>query len=158
MNMGKDIELIKTLMDDIPQLGFLENDELDILAHHINYQKAGKGSILFKEGTMGKTLYLIVKGKVEIKKESVSGNQTVLAQFGKGASIGEMSLIDESSRSATASVIEDAELLILDKEQFDEILDKYPEIGVKMLMNITKQISMRLRHTSVRFADVFDAR
>ncbi len=156
--MAKDMELIKTLIDDIPQLGFLENNELDILAHHINYQKADKGSVLFKEGTMGKTLYLIVKGKVEIKKESVSGNQAVLAQYGKGASIGEMSLIDESPRSATATIIEDAELLILEKDRFDEILNKYPEIGVKMLKNITKQISMRLRHTSGRFADIFDAR
>ncbi|MBI3813595.1 MAG: cyclic nucleotide-binding domain-containing protein [Nitrospinae bacterium] len=124
----------------------------------MNYQKADKGTALFKEGSIGKTLYLIVNGKVEIKKESLSGNQTVLAQYGKGASIGEMSLIDEAPRSATATVIEDTELLMLNKDKFDEILERYPEIGIKILKNVTKQISMRLRHTSGRFADIFDAR
>ncbi len=156
--MAKNIELIKTLIDDIPQLGYLNKEELDILSLHMNYQKADKGTALFKEGSIGKTLYLIVSGKVEIKKESLSGNQTVLAQYGKGASIGEMSLIDEAPRSATATVVEDTELLMLNKDKFDEILDKYPDIGIKILKNVTKQISMRLRHTSGRFADVFDAR
>jgi CRP-like cAMP-binding protein len=156
--MKKDLEYIQSIIDDIPQLQYLDKTELNVLVQYINCERINKGTVLFKEGTIGKTLYFIGVGKVEIKKESLSGNQAVLAQYGKGASIGEMSLLDEAPRSATATVVEDAELLMLNKNEFDEILDKYPWIGIKILKNIAKQISMRLRHTSGRFADVFDTR
>ena len=111
--------------------------------------------MLCREGTVGDSLFYVVSGRVEIRKESVDGRQTVLALFNKGSSVGEMSLVEDSPRSATVSAIEDSELLILTRENFERILNEHPYIGIKILRNLAKSLSARLRHISGRFADVF---
>jgi len=151
---GQD-EYIKTLMCEVPQFDQLTTEELDVLAKHVFRQKAAKGTVLCKEGNQGDSLFFIISGIIEIKKESIDGRQTVLARFNKGASVGEMSLIENSPRSATAVVIEDSELLILTTDNFERLVDSSPQVGIKILRNIAKSLSVRLRHTSGRFADVF---
>lgn len=153
--MSEQEEYIKTLMCEVPQFDQLTSEELDILCKHVYYQQAAVGTILCKEGNQGDSLFYIVDGVIEIRKESIDGRQTVLARFNKGASVGEMSLIENSPRSATATVIKDAELLILTTDNFERLLKSSPQVGIKILRNIAKSLSMRLRHTSGRFADIF---
>lgn len=151
-----DSKTLKVLMLEIPQFDKLDNSEVDILANHIEYREASAGTTLLEEGTSGYSLFYIVKGVIEIKKEALSGRQTVLARFAKGSTVGEMSLIeDHSKHSATATVIEDSELLILSQKSFNNIKDSFPKIAIKILQNIAVSISSRLRHTSGRFADIF---
>lgn len=150
------IDAIKAAMCEIPQFDTLETAELDTMANLIDYRKVPAGTMLVKEGSVGDSLYYIVTGKVEIKKEAVSGQQTVLAQFSKGSTVGEMSLVEKrSTRSATAMTLEDSELLVLTRENFDRLGDSNPKIALKIVRNIAGQISARLRYTSGRFADIF---
>jgi len=146
---------IKALMCEVPQFDMLTPEELDTLSRHVISRHVPSGMVLCKEGAMGDSLFYITEGKIEIRKESFDGRQTILAQFHKGSTVGEMSLIEESPRSATATAIEDIELLILSRESFEKLLAESPQIGVKILRNIAKSLSNRLRHTSGRFADVF---
>ncbi|MBI5814925.1 MAG: cyclic nucleotide-binding domain-containing protein [Nitrospinae bacterium] len=148
-------EQIKTLMFEVPEFDQLSNEEIDILAKHIFHKSVPAGTVLCKEGMSGDSLFYIVNGKIEIRKESMDGRQTVLARFNKGASVGEMSLVEESPRSATATAVEDVELLILTRGSFETLLNENPYVGVKILRNIAKALSRRLRFTSGRFADVF---
>jgi CRP-like cAMP-binding protein len=154
-NEPTDRDYIKGLMCEVPQFDQLSADELDILSNHVFCQRIPSGTVLTKEGTRGDSLFYIVNGRIEIKKESVDGRQTVLARFNKGASVGEMSLIEESPRSATAIALDDVEILILTRQNFEHILDNTPQVGIKILKNIAKSLSTRLRYTSGRFADVF---
>ncbi len=148
---------IKLVMSEIPQFDKLTNEERDIVARRIKFRAAQAGEMLIKEGAIGESLFYIVKGKMEIEKENIKGHQTVLARFGKGTTVGEMSLIDDRvARSATARVIEDTELLVLTRENFDKIVDEYPKTAIKILKNIASSIGVRLRHTSGRFADIFE--
>ncbi len=153
--MSAQYDYIKTLMCEVPQFDLLTPDELDILSRHIENKKVPKGMVLCKEGAVGDSLFYIIEGKIEIKKEATDGRQTVLAQFHKGSTVGEMSLVEESPRSATATALEDVELLILTREKFEKILSDEPPVGVKILRNIARSLSTRLRHTSGRFADLF---
>lgn len=147
---------LKTLMCEIPQFDKLDGDEFDIMATHVKYLKIPAGTTLVEEGDVGDALFYIIEGKIEIKKEAMSGRQAVLAHFSKGASVGEMALIEEDSiRSATATAIEDSEVLILTREKFNELKEKFPEMAIKILQNIAASIGARLRHTSGRFADIF---
>ncbi len=150
-----DREYIKGLMCEVPQFDQLTADELDALSNMVFCQRIPAGTVLTKEGTRGDSLFYIVNGRIEIKKESVDGRQTVLARFNKGASVGEMSLIEESPRSATAVALDDVEILILTRQSFDTLLERNPQVGIKILKNIAKSLSTRLRYTSGRFADVF---
>lgn len=148
-------EYIKTLMCEVPEFDHLDGDEIDLLSRHIFHRHVTTGTVLCKEGSVGDSLYYLINGRIEIKKESVDGRQAVLARFGKGSSVGEMSLVEDSPRSATATAIEDVEILILTRAGFETLLATHPQIGVKILRNIAKSLSKRLRFTSGRFADVF---
>tara|TARA_Y100000294_G_scaffold26075_1_gene22104 strand:- start:281 stop:742 length:462 start_codon:yes stop_codon:yes gene_type:complete len=151
-----DKNTLKNLMCEVPQFDKLDNDEIEIMANHVVYRNLRAGTTLLEEGGSGDSLFYIVDGLIEIKKEALDGTQTILSHFTKGAAIGEMVLIEENSRrSATAKVLKDAELLVLSRKSFNEIKENNPKMAIKILQNIAKSIATRLRHTSGRFADVF---
>ena len=151
-----DKESVKALMREMPHFDRLDNGELDILAEYIDYQKVEADSTLVKEGDTGESLYYIVSGEMEIKKEALDGRQAVHARFKKGATVGEMAIVEEkSTRSATAVALKETELLVLTRGRFDELAGINPNIALKVTQNIANMISARLRHTSGRFADIF---
>jgi CRP/FNR family cyclic AMP-dependent transcriptional regulator len=77
----------------------------------------------------------------------------VISTLSKGRSIGEMSVIDKTPRSATVKAKTKATLVALSAEGFDLILDQYPKIGIKILKGISRLLSQNLRKTSSRLAD-----
>lgn len=77
------------------------------------------GEIIFNEGDPAGSVFLIDKGKVEIQK--ITDGQTVtLATLGWNEIFGEMALIDQSPRSASAVAIEDTWAYMLDKDVFED--------------------------------------
>ncbi len=72
------------------------------------------GEIIFEEGSHGSAVYILSSGKVEISK-IVQGKKLVLGALGPGDMFGEMSYLDPAPRSATAIVLEDTVLELLDK-------------------------------------------
>ena len=67
--------------------------------------------------------------------------------------IGEMSVVDNFPRSATAKARTETSFLTLTQKNFDEILKNHPEIGIKILKGISRLLSLNLRKTSSRLAD-----
>ncbi len=151
-----DKNAIKALMCEIPHFDQLESEELEVMAEHMDYKKVAMGTTLVKEGSVGDSLFYIIDGEIEIKKEALDGTQAILARFKKGATVGEMAIVEKkSTRSATAITIKDTELLMLTRKSFDDLSKNHPKIALKVTQNIATMISARLRHTSGRFADVF---
>ncbi len=151
----EELERIKTMMCEIPQFDNLAPAEIDILSRLVIRRKINKGSVLTKEGSAGDTLFYILDGMIEVEKESLDGKHKALAQFGKGATLGEMGLIDNAPRSATSTAISDLEILSLSRDNFEKLVTDHPRTGVKILKNIARSLAVRLRFTSGRFADVF---
>jgi len=110
------------------------------------------GEVIFEEGTIGDEFYIIIKGSVEILKESTSGDRQLLAVIEDGSVFGEMSIIDKTPRSATAAVGEDAkaELLVIKKVFLEELSQSDINIATKLVLTLIKYISERLRLTSER--------
>ena len=102
-------------------------------------------STLFVEGMTGEILYLIKKGSVNITKKMPSGNEQVLATLREGEFLGEMSLIDNRPRTATARVAEESTLLVMTKKAFTTLLEKHPDIALKILLVFLKIANERLR-------------
>jgi CRP-like cAMP-binding protein len=102
-----------------------------------------KGDIVFYEGEKGETMYIIFKGKVKITKKS-RDVETTLAVLSDGDFFGEMSIIDDYPRSATAIVEEDhTKLIVIDREVFESQIQTNP----KIIMQILKKMSTRIRDT-----------
>ncbi len=92
------------------------------------------GSVLFSEGDPGDCAYLIESGTLEVST-SVRDERLVLRHLGPGDIIGEMAIIDDAPRSATALVIEDATLRVIQREQLQQRL-KQADPVLHMLMRL----------------------
>lgn len=103
-------------------------------------RKVHAGDIVIREGEDGNEAYLILAGKVEIRKAG-SGGDIRLAVLGKGEVFGEMAIIDEQPRSASAVALEDGELLVVTRERFLDTMRQHPEA----LFPYLRQLFERLR-------------
>jgi CRP-like cAMP-binding protein len=112
-------------------------------------KKYPKDSTLFVEGMAGEILYIIKSGKVDIVKKTPQG-EALLATLGAGDFLGEMSLIDDSKRSATARVAEDSELVVITRKCFNDMLQGDPHITAKLLLHFLRVSAKRLRDTDKR--------
>lgn len=104
------------------------------------------GGILFEAGSVGNEMYIIESGRIKVYRDS-DDDEIAFAEFGSGDAFGEMSLIDEYPRSASAAALEDCELLSLTRSDFTKILERDPAVGVKLLLAIAEVFSKRMRKT-----------
>jgi len=72
----------------------------------------------------------------------------VISTIEEGGSLGEMSLIDGLTRSATTKASKPSTILILRRDDFNNLIKKYPVVGVKILKGIARLLSLNLRKTS----------
>ncbi len=128
-----------------PLFKSLTTQELENMAVFLFEKTYAQGSTLFVEGMTGEILYLIRKGSVEVIKKSTEGVDKVLATLKAGESLGEMSLVDNLPRTATARVAEESQLLVMTKKSFMLLIEKYPSLGVKILLEFLKTANNRLR-------------
>jgi CRP/FNR family transcriptional regulator, cyclic AMP receptor protein len=101
-----------------------------------------KGDRIFREGDPADVMYMIHKGKVQISKGAGTFNENIRI-LGEGEFIGEMAVINSMPRSASAVAAEDCVLIKMDRESFDETIQKNHEFSVSVI----KLLSERLRET-----------
>jgi len=131
----------------IPMFRDLTPDELERIKHLVFERTFRPGAMLFIEGMQGEVFYLVKRGKVEIRKKR-AGVEMVIATLGVGDFVGEMAVLDEEPRSATARVVEETTMLIITRKSFQDILKALPEGAVKILMIILKNVNQRLREAN----------
>ncbi len=76
------------------------------------------GQLIIREGEAGDCAYLIENGRVEIFK-TINGKRSVLANLGEGAIFGEMALVDDAKRSASAEAVVPTTALVIDRKVLD---------------------------------------
>ncbi|WP_017756667.1 Crp/Fnr family transcriptional regulator [Calidifontibacillus oryziterrae] len=105
--------------------------------------------VLFNEGDKGDFLYIILIGSVKIYS-IVKGKEKIITILKKGDSFGELALIDDQPRSATAETLEDSVLLCISKQSFMKLMQENFNVTQKVLM----QLSARLRKTNEHVTDL----
>jgi CRP/FNR family transcriptional regulator len=129
----------------------LASSEIEPIKHLIFERTYKAGSTLFLEGMKGEVFYIIKQGKIEILKKK-DLQEIHIATLGSGQFVGEMSIIDDEPRSATAKVLEDSVLFIVTKKCFLDIMRATPEGANKILMTMLKIVNQRLRDTNRKLA------
>jgi CRP/FNR family transcriptional regulator, cyclic AMP receptor protein len=108
------------------------------------YQRFGKefpkSTVLFREGESGKEMYVLQAGRVVITKR-VRDEQKTLAVLGPGEFFGEMALISNKPRNATATVTEAARLLVIDPKTFEGMIRGNTEIAVRMIKKLAERLA-----------------
>lgn len=97
------------------------------------------GQVLFREGDSGREMFVIQAGKVRLTR-TIRGQEKLLAEIGAGEFFGEMSIINDKPRTASAVVIEDAQLLVLDPKTFEAMIKANTEIAVRMIKKLARRL------------------
>jgi CRP/FNR family transcriptional regulator len=129
------------LLKSVPIFSGLDEESLKriVSVSTEKFHKKGEAIILQDSDVNG--LYIIVDGMVRISRTSEDGRVKVLAILSPGDIMGEMSILDEELASATAEAFEDSKLLFIRREDFQNILLKYPAIS----LSVAKVLARRLR-------------
>ena len=113
------------------------SEMLSSLEHLV--RKQPPGTVLFREGDRGQTMYVIRSGKVNISKR-IGDSEITLAVLGPGEFFGEMGLIDDAPRSATVVAIESCELLSIAKRDFKKCLAENFEMTMAVMRGLVRRL------------------
>jgi len=119
------------------------------LSDFIQEKKVHAGELIFAEQDLGDEMYLVRSGRVSIQKE-IAGDATKLDVVRTGGYFGEMAIIDDRPRSASAVADEDTSLLVLHKNDFRSAVHDYPDIAFEVFRELTR----RLRQSDERYREL----
>ena len=106
-------------------------------------KKIPANTVLFHEGDAGENMYIIQSGRVKISKR-IRGVEKTLATLAKGDFLGEMAILNDKPRSATAETLDDCDMLVIDRKTFDTLIRGNAEIAVRFI----KRLADRLREAN----------
>jgi CRP-like cAMP-binding protein len=132
------------LLKGVPLFELLRTDQLRYLAAALEPIAWPGKEVIFERGEAGDAMYLIVSGKVGISLAESPPFDDFIAELGAGEFFGDMAILDDQPRSASAVAIEGTEAYGLSKEKTRGLLLAYPELGTGML----RALSRRLRSSS----------
>ena len=143
----KTTNLSASLVTRIPLFSQLPFDELNLLLNALDRVRLNPGDILFKEGELAEHLYIVARGQLEINMASGTANELILNVINEGEYLGEMGIIMPGGRrTAGARARGDVLLLSMSRTQFQELLQRHPELANAMV----SVLSSRLDSTNVQ--------
>lgn len=130
----------------------LSDEALANVAQKALKRTVEKGGVLMRKGEAGDSLFLIHSGWVKIVTEDSKGDELIINKCGPGETIGEMSLLDSGTRSATVVALEDTGVLELKQDVFHRILDERPDVSLAII----RSYSDRLRFSTTYIERAID--
>ncbi len=141
------------ILKEVPFFRNIPVAELEAMARVCEEKIHKKDSRIFKTGDPGGALYIIVDGQVKIEQEKRSGS-TTLATLGNDSYFGEMSLFDNSPRSASAIAMRETVILELNRAPIMSLTMQNPDMALELI----NMLSQRIRETSDKLADTVKSR
>lgn len=141
---------------EIDFLSDLNDQEIGVLSTVLKAKEFPVGATVFKEGEEGQSLYIIHKGEVKACKTSPEGDLLTLMLHKDGDIFGEMAFLDGKPRSASIVAIADTRTYILDKDDFETLIDNHPRLMYKILRNIVFHIHTIVRGMNSRYLEMIN--
>jgi CRP-like cAMP-binding protein len=131
--------------------------QLELVANLCQERTFDSGEVLFEENTSSKELYIVVQGEVDILvnpgivSTKGSTDKVVITTMRRGQSFGEIAVVDEGLRSATAQARnKGANLLVIPREKLIMLCETYPQLGYRLMYNLAADLAMKIRNTDLR--------
>ena len=131
-------------LNGVAMFAEMTDAELASLAHDLRRRSFASGETLFYQGDPGRSLYIIESGTIRIYVHAEEGQEVSVVLYGSGDLFGEMSLLDQLPRSATAVAMEDAVLWVMSGDDFYRHLHSSHQLA----LNVMLMLSTRLRETN----------
>lgn len=144
------------ILRNVPLFAGLSDPDLEALAGSLGTRTFAKGMIIFHQGSLGHTLYIIESGKVRIFLLSESGQESTLNIYGPDDVFGEFSLLDGLPRSAGAVAMEKTVTYTLSRADFLRHLEACPQMAVSIMQVLTARLRFTTEQAkSLAFLDVY---
>ncbi len=128
-------------------------EEIEMLAEVTQQRKFDQDEVVFEQGDVGDSLYLLVEGSIEVLHKGSDGNEHLITVLDAPEFFGEMSLIDKEYRSATIRAKTEALLLCLTNENLHSFARVYKNGFTLVVINIARVMSARLRETNQKLIE-----
>lgn len=140
--MSNYIEFLK----QVPIFSDLDEESLSKVANSGVLQSFKKDSVILSEEDAGNALFVIVSGKVKVVRSDSQDKEVILAILNDSDFFGEMAILDGLNRSANVISMEDSKIFIIQRNDFLDLLRKYPDVSIALL----QELSTRLRASSMK--------
>jgi len=139
---------IEAVLAKVPIFSQLTPHELAKVGSIVHRREYSSGELVFSQGDPGLGMYVIEDGEVEINFIEDNGSRKLLAKLVSGDFFGELSLLDESPRSATAVAQKNSKIIGFFRPDLIDLLNRSPKAGTKILFKLGEVIGTRLRITN----------
>jgi CRP/FNR family transcriptional regulator len=129
----------------------IDSEGLEKLSKVVKKLSLKKGEQLFKEKDDTRGVFLLHSGKVEISRVTADGWRQTLTVVTPGDFFGELSILERRHHVASAVAVEDAELFLIPKEEFDRFMEQDTKLACYILKKIAMEMSKKLRRTTDKF-------
>jgi len=145
-----DLTKVRDILRVVPFFRELTQPELDQLVALGRVVAYPKNMVVFREGDKGEALYVVIDGAVRIAMPVPEAWDGTMAFVEPGGCFGEMALVDDFPRSATAIAQDDCTVLFLGRDALLDFFREEPVVGRKILAAFCRSLSLRLRHANDR--------
>jgi SulP family sulfate permease len=148
---------------EVPLAGFallegIAGEDLQCMSEHLARRAIAAGDVLFQEGEPGDRLCLLARGAVEISILAGGKHRVRLVTMAEGSLFGEAALLDGRPRSAAAQAVEDTVVYELTRGGLDGIAARHPRIAIRIVTNLARIMSQRMRETNEILRQLDDSR
>lgn len=141
MNSETDRSELLQLLRRVPLFRNAPDRAIEIAASAVRKRVYEPDTTVFQEGDKGEALYIVASGLVKLSKVDLGGHEKTLAILQAPEFFGEMALLGETTRSATAITLGEVQAYLLFNDDFRKLIAEYPTIS----MNLNATLAERLR-------------
>ena len=128
------------LLRNVPLFAVLPESQLNVLTSMVTRKTFSRGTTIITAGGPTDSLYIVISGRLKVMMSDDEGREVILAILGSNEFFGEMSLVDDSPRSASVVAIEACELLSLAKRDFNKCLEDNFEMAMTVMRGLVKRL------------------
>jgi CRP/FNR family transcriptional regulator, cyclic AMP receptor protein len=156
--LGPRNEALGKILQNVPLFSELTSKELRILEQVVHTRTYLPLETVFVENEPGAGMYVIRSGRIDIVLQHQSETPMLLAELEPGDFFGEVALLGDSARSATAVAREHTELIGFFHPDLLEIINMHPVMGAKITFGLARTLSERLRYTNAQLREIREIR
>jgi CRP/FNR family transcriptional regulator, cyclic AMP receptor protein len=123
------------LIKSVPMFASCRDREIERIGMLAEEVDLPAGRVLFSQGDSASELFIVVSGQVRVERDGAT-----LAMRGPGEFFGEIALVSEGTRTATATCETDCRLLVLVRRDFHSLMDEFPELKMQVLETLARRV------------------
>jgi CRP-like cAMP-binding protein len=137
--------------------------QVELIASISTMAEYQMGELIFVENAASAELYVVADGEVEIQIDpSIVARENIdrpselktIAAFRRGQSFGEIALLDQGLRSATARCAKnETRLVVIPRDKLIQLCDTYPQLGYRLMYNLASDLALKIRNTDMKIRE-----